>query len=395
MVTENNIHFSNGWTETYDPQASSSCEVLWDRDSRYARMWIESQNPARIIVRARAAIADPDGYIAHSDIPSGSPYGKGDWTDEWYYIYPDGTHVRHVRIYTGLAGQSLTVTDQTFSGIPPVREIPPNVVHEFQEDFIFGLDGHIPENDIEMSPITLIKADGSSKTFSYKPYPKDFGDFIKANIKVVNLKSDYKPFTISIPFGLENETYPPEGDLPHVFQTWGGNDGKGYSTSLGHTLNWWHFRRTDKILEQAYLSGMKGPEMAEEDLIALERSWITFPRLMMKELPDPYTVQTYSQEQKAYIIPLDHEGARKIDFELGFENEEDDEPFSVSIVNPVFVLKGWGSKKAEVKVNGKILEPGNDVRMGYENHPIGTDLILWIKMQSSEAVKFSIEPADN
>ena len=45
MVTENGIHYSNGWTETYDPEASSSCEVLWDNEARYARMWIESQNP--------------------------------------------------------------------------------------------------------------------------------------------------------------------------------------------------------------------------------------------------------------------------------------------------------------------------------------------------------------
>lgn len=80
-----------GWTETYDPKASSSCEVLWDKEAKYARMWIESQNPVRIVARFRTALADPDGYIAHSYIPSGSPYGKGDWTDEWYYIYPDGT----------------------------------------------------------------------------------------------------------------------------------------------------------------------------------------------------------------------------------------------------------------------------------------------------------------
>ncbi len=394
MVTENNIHFSNGWTETYDPQASSSCEILWDRDSRYARMWIESQNPARIIVRARAAIADPDGYIGHSDIPSGSPYGNGDWTDEWYYIYPDGTHTRHVRIYTGLAGQSLTVTDETFSNIPPVREIPPNVVHEFQEDFVFGLDGHIPTDDIETSPITLINPDGSSRTFSYQPYPKGFGDYIKANIKVVNLKSQYKPFTISMPYGIENETYPPEGDLPFIFQTWGGHDGKGYSTSLGHTLNWWHFRRTEKILEQVYLSGMMGPEMTEADLISLERSWVTFPRLMMEDLPVPYIVLTYSQEQKAYIIPLDHEGARKIDFALGFEKEEDEDPIAVAIVNPVFVLKGWGNKKVEVKTNGKILKPGNDLRIGYENHPGGKDLILWVNRQSTKTVNFSIKPVE-
>jgi len=238
MVTENDIHYSNGWTETYDPKASSSCEVLWDQEARYARMWIESQNPARIVVRVRAALADPDGRIAHNDIPSGSPYGKGDWTDEWYYIYPDGTHTRHVRIYTGLAAQSLTVTDETFQGIQSIREIPPSVVHEFQEDFIFGLSGHMPEDDIESAPITLIMMDGRRKAISYKPYPKDFGVFAQANIKVANLKSQYKPFTIFLPYGVENEPYPPEGKLPHVFQTWPREPRNGYSTSLRHTLNW-------------------------------------------------------------------------------------------------------------------------------------------------------------
>jgi hypothetical protein len=140
---------------------------------------------------------------------------------------------------------------------------------------------------------------------------------------------------------------------------------------------------------------MMGPEMTEADLISLERSWVTFPRLMMEDLPDPYIVLTYSQEQRAYIIPLDHDGARKIDFALGFEKEQDEDPITVAIVNPVFVLKGWGNKKAEVKMNGEILEPGNDLRIGYENHPGGTDLILWIKVQSSQAAKFSIEPAEN
>lgn len=392
MVTENNIHFSNGWTETYDPYASSSCEVLWDRDSRYARMWIESQNPARIVVRVRAALCDPDGYIAHSKIPSGSTYGKGDWTDEWYYIYPDGMHTRHVRIYTGLAGQSLLVTDETFQDIPPVREIPPSVVHEFQEDFIFGLDGHLPKSDIGQAPITLIKQDGSSKTISYKPYPIDFGGFISANIKVVNLKSEYKPFTIFMPYGIENEPYPPEGELLHTFQTWLRDPGQGYSSSLGHTLNWWHFRRTENILEQVYLSGMTNSESLSKELTALERSWITYPRLMMDGLENPYTYITYAQEQRTYIIPGSHRGARELKFELGFKNEDDEAPVQVSIVNPAFVVKGWGRTGVEVKVDGKTVEPGKDLRVGYEKTPSGTNLVLWLKMKSSKPVKFSLTP---
>lgn len=395
MVTENGIHFSNGWTETYDPKASSSCEILWDRDAKYARMWIESQNPARIVVRFRAAIADPRGYIGHSYIPSGSPHGKGDWTDEWYYIYPDGMHTRHVRIYTGLAGQSLTVTDETFKGIPPVREIPPNVVHEFQEDFVFGLKGHLPEDDIDVNAITLMNLDGSSKTFSYKPYPHGFGTYIKAPIKVVNLKSEYKPYTIFIPQGMENETYPPEGDLPHIFQTWlKGRDGKGgYSASLGHTLNWWHYKRTENILEQVYLSGMTNSDNLEDDLTMLAKSWLFYPRLLQDDVELTYFNVAYDPAQRAYIIPGGHEGAKELNFRLGFPHFENDEhPVPVSIVNPAFVVKNWGNSGVKVNINGKPAAPEHDLRIGYETTSEGTDLVIWMNMKSEEAVTFQLIP---
>jgi hypothetical protein len=338
-------------------------------------------------------LADPDGYIAHSDIPSGSPYGKGDWTDEWYYIYPDGTHTRHVRIYTGLAGQSLTVTDQTFQGLPPIREIPPNVVHEFQEDFIFGLKGRLPEDDIERTPITLIKLDGHSRNISYQPYPKDFGEFIKACIKVVNLKSRYRPFTISMPYGIENEPYPPEGDLPHTFQTWPRHPkGDGYSTSLGHTLNWWHYRRTENMLEQVYLSGMIDSEDPVEELTALAQSWLAYPRLQMDGLKMSYTDKTYDQTQRAYIISGTESGPRQLEFALGFEVFEEEGMIPISIVNPAFVIKKWGNARAAIKVNGKLMHAGRDLRLGYEESATGTDLIVWLKMKSDKTTRFSVFP---
>lgn len=392
MITENNIHFSNGWTETYDPKASSSCEILWDREARYARMWVVSQNPARMIVRFRAAISDPDGYIAHSDIPSKSPYGKGDWTDEWYYIYPDGTHTRHVRIYTGLASQSLLVTDETFQDEVPVREIPPTVVHEFQEDFVFGLDGHLPMDDISSTPLTFLNAKGQSHTISYLPYPPDYGRALKSNIKVINLKARFRPFTISMPYGLENEPYPPEGDLPYVFQTWGGGDGEGYSTSLGHSLNWWHFKRTDHLLEQVYLSGFHDSTSTVNALLDWERSWLIFPRLMMAGLGDPYLQPTYSQEQRAYIIPGDHQGARKLEFTLGFAGEDEGSLPTISIINPVFVVKNWGEQGVKIKVGGKRLKEDKDFRIGNEETPSGTDLVIWMDLKSAQGLSFSLEP---
>jgi hypothetical protein len=129
------------------------------------------------VVRIRYALANNLYDIAFPDIPSGSPYGKGDWVDEWFTIYPDGVHTRHMRIYTGLASVSRPFGFD--------RE-PPNVVHEFMELNVQGPPGHKPTDDIELGALTLIRLlgahtgipieDGISTTISFKPYPEDFGD---------------------------------------------------------------------------------------------------------------------------------------------------------------------------------------------------------------------------
>jgi hypothetical protein len=88
LVTENAIQYSNGFAETYDPLLApdakeTSFEPGFDDTNQYARMWIESQNDARIVVRVRGALVSDEGkLIAHGNIPGGSPYGKGDWVDE-------------------------------------------------------------------------------------------------------------------------------------------------------------------------------------------------------------------------------------------------------------------------------------------------------------------------
>ncbi len=88
LVTENGIQYSNGFAETYDPRLDphakeTSFEPGFDDDNVYSRMWIESQNAARIVVRVRGALVSDEGkHIAHADIPSGSPHGEGDWVDE-------------------------------------------------------------------------------------------------------------------------------------------------------------------------------------------------------------------------------------------------------------------------------------------------------------------------
>ncbi len=142
-----------------------------DKEGRYARVWIEHQSAAPIVVRVRYALMNSKYKIAHDDLPTGLPYhdGKGNSAEEWFTIYPDGTHIRHMKIHTVLAAMS-----QPFSFF---RE-PPNVVHEFMETVVIGPKGHVPTDDIQTDPtLTLFKmfgskpctvfADGSAKDTAY------------------------------------------------------------------------------------------------------------------------------------------------------------------------------------------------------------------------------------
>jgi len=391
MVTENDIQFSNCYAETYEPrEGGGSFEVQMDRANRYARFWIKSQNDARIVVRARGVLCNGEGIIAHTDISSGSPYGKGDWVDEWDYIYPDTTHTRKVHIYTGLASRSKPFGFD--------RE-PPEVVHEFMEATIFGHDERTPTEVLNIEGLILIKMfgdhselvfeDGRSKKISFKPYPEGFGDYRDANIMVINTKSKHKPFTVAMPYGVRMQPYRPEGDLPYVFQTWGDPKGGRYATALGHILNYWHYRRADNYIEQVYLSGLTDAEEPAEELVPLGFSWIIPPRIRMEGLEYDYETFTYDQSQKAYILDC-KAGAKKLEFSM---NGVEVDMFPMRIVNPAFVLEGWGDAKPKVTIDGRKLEAGKDYRFGTERGEGRTDMIVWIRMKSLEDVEFVIAPA--
>ena len=398
MVAENGIKVSYFAAETYDPRnfggtgGAASFEPGMDRQGRYVRAWIEHQSDARIVVRIRYALANNLYDIAHPDIPSGSPYGKGDWADEWFYIYPDGTYIRHMRIYTGLAPMSLPFG---------FDRVPPKAVYEFMESVVRGQPGHKPTDDIDIEALTLIRLFGShsevvipegiSTKISYKPYPEGFGEFRDASIMLINLKAKYKPFTIGMPYGVRVQPYMPEGPLPHVFQTWGYSPERGYTAALGHMLNYWHYRRTDNTLEQVYLHGMTNAKDPVKELVPLAWSWIAAPRLQMDGLEPDYMKFIYDPAQKAYIVP--RKGRGPIELKFSLEKPEVEAP--MSIINPTFIVKDWDTPGVELKVDGKLIKVGKDFRIGYEETPTGTDLVLWLRMSSTKPTQFTLTPVSN
>jgi hypothetical protein len=390
-VSENGIKFASFAAETYDPRnwnktgAGASFEPGMDEEGRYVRAWVEHDSAARIVVRVQYALNNEAYDIAHSDLHTGSPYkgGCGDWGEEWYYIYPDGTYVRHMKIHTGLAAMSLPFGFN--------RE-PPMVVHEFMENIVIGPAGHNPEDDIEMNAVTLYKmygkhtgtvySNGIMQTFSFVPkYPDDYGDFRDANIMLINSKSLYKPFTIGLPYGVRIQPYLREDDEEGIFQTWRGYEEPsiGYITPLGHVLNYWHYRRNDTTLEQVYLHGVTNQTNPQKDLLKLAWSWIVAPELQKAGVKRDYLKFTYDPAQKAYIVPRRESGPEKIDFELMAIYDDAYLQGTMWLVNPVIIVKNWNKSNVGIslKVDGSTLAQGSDFRVGYEKTATGKDLVLW------------------
>jgi len=94
QVAENGLKFAHFAAETYDPRdwdgtgADASFEAGMDEQARFARVWIEHQSPARVVVRVRYALVNAELQVAHDDLPTDSPYldGKGDWGEERFTI---------------------------------------------------------------------------------------------------------------------------------------------------------------------------------------------------------------------------------------------------------------------------------------------------------------------
>ena len=62
------------------------------------------------------------------------------------------------------------------------------------------------------------------------------------------------------------------------------------------------------------------------------------------------------------------------------------------MINPAFVITGWGDANATLKINGKAINRGKKFRFGHRHSPDGKDLIVWIKTESNKPVELSLFP---
>jgi hypothetical protein len=368
FVTENGIWFNNAFNEGWNEHGS--CEPMSDKRNTYSHVKIIESNDARVVVLWRYGLVDNWNKFAFQD-PS---TGWGDWVEETYYIYPDMTGIRKDVLYSNA----------------------PRAAHEWQESCMVLSPGQTPEDILEYGALTLMNLEGKTQTYSWEheipPALPEKPD--KANIKMINTRSDWQPFSMIRP---QDNPYPDiyAGEIRRevsVFPWWNHwpvatkpTDGRYamFADRPAHSsLSHWHweaYEMTDNSVTKLMLLGMT--DKGTRDLVTIAKSWAQAPEI--RAISSTVSKAEYHPEEKAYSIDLSEPG-QEIQFTLDAGNDS-------PIHNPAFVLTNWGDSDISLDLNGKVLQRGKDFRYGYRRGLETTNLIIWIKADSEVPNTFTIK----
>ncbi|MHC4527517.1 MAG: hypothetical protein ACYS29_06545, partial [Planctomycetota bacterium] len=339
---------------------------------RYSHVRLIENHDPRIVVHWRYAVADIRYTINHTDEET----GWGDWVDEYYYIYPDAVAVRKQVLWTG----------SDVGGF------------QWQETLFFGQPGTRPEDNIEIEAFTLANMDGQTHTYSYADgAPDDYPEPKGANIQMTNLKAKNRPFIIFEPTseikafgsGSESSNFPWWNHWPVSMIPSDGRKATAADRPFHASLS--NYRpRAAKARGDSYIAaslyGMT--DKGIEAVLPLAKSWIHPPRIWMSESGGESWDQSvwagYDKRQRAYVVSWPRE-LMPIRVSLG-ANEKS------PVVNPAFVVKNWGPGAAVLEIDGKEVKRGDDFRFGHRRTLEGTDLIVWIRVESTGTVGISLRP---
>jgi hypothetical protein len=365
MVTEKGFWFNNGFNEGWNEHGS--CEPMSDKQTRHSHVKILENNAARVVVQWRYALVDNWYQFSFFDPAT----GWGDWTNETFYIYPDMVAVRE---------------DVLLSNAPRAE-------HEWQESMVVPGPGQRPEDLLEYDALTLGNNKGEFHTYSWKdktpphlpPEPKN------PNIQWVNMKSEYKPFSILRP--QDNPTIDVySGEIRRevsVFPWWNHwpvaqkpTDGRWSQhadrpshSSLSHWF-WSEYKVTERSMTKLMLTGFTNKRA--EDLLPLAKSWASPPKV---QAANGISVN-YEQAQRAFVVDAKN-NVSTINFKI-MANENS------PVLNPAFVINGWGEKGIVLEIEGNKIVSGNDFRVGHRYNLDSIDLISWVRFESTAPVSVVI-----
>lgn len=373
LVTENRIWVGDQSAESGTKYGCA--EHMSDKQDRYSHVRLIENDNARVVVHWRYGLVDVTYQFANVDPET----GWGEWADEYYYIYPDGVAIRNVRVWGKRSHYSVT------------------------EPTILNEPGKRAEDSISLSAITLANLKGETHTYSWDSWPtpvsptghaEAFDQPQAANVSVVNVKSKYRPFYIYppgseiLPYGAPAELRPQFSHFP-TWNHWpvdmAPSDGRyalaadRFSSSAITSPEPVWTSEPGPSQNTYFLIGLTSKPASE--LAAMGRSWLQAPNLVLSS--DAFATQGYDRRQRAYMLARRRAAAERVDFVL--EASE-----SSPVLNPAIVIEGWGESDPVLAIDGKLMADRTDFRFGHVNRIEGTDLVLWVRHQSTRPVRFTI-----
>jgi hypothetical protein len=374
-VTENNKWYTDEFLETggkIDCPGGEDCEPMSDKQNRYSRVRIIENTDARAVVHWRYGLCEVVSYSCANPDPI---TGWTDWADEYFTIYPDGVAVRKQVLWTS-----------NFKNW-----------HEFQETIIINGPGTRPEENIQPDALTIGNMKGETSVYSWEKGPpaKQMDKPENPNIQLVNLKANWKPFQIVSPTNSSMQLY--TGEVTYsMFEWWNhwpvtqvrssgisavAPDRPSHS-SLSH-IYWDPYAQTENSTTKILLHGLTTKSAAE--LVPLAKSWLSPSGV---KLTGPgFQNQGYDPTQRAFVIVRDSGSlSSQVRFSLKATSES-------PLINPAFVIKNWGDAEPKLSIDGKPVVRGSNFRYGFVPHLEGTDLVVWLAMESTKPTRVEFTTA--
>ena len=395
-VMENGQWMADQSAEYFDT-INGCFEHMIDPHCNYSHVRIIENTPARVVVHWRYIPVNVRNQFSQVDENT----GWSDCVDEYYTFFPDGIGIRKV-------------VQQT-SGVP----LAPS------ESIVLCQPGTKPEDNVHLEAMTLVNMKGENHTYSWAngaPKFKKGENPENPVVQIVNLKSEYKPFTILEKennmevFGIEQRLevshfpwwnhwpvaqnlsdgrYCQAADRPsHFSLAWGGpafhDDAgniirareSGSEGALEMVEN--DEGKTTKTFWSSWMYGAS--KQTPGELATLSRSWIQPPAL--KIVKGNFTSDGYDFTQRAYILNSPDNISNLLQLELAASNDS-------PVVNVCMLIKGWEADRVVVEMNGRELQESKDYRIGKIRSLESEDLVIWIEDESTSTSRILVKRKGN
>jgi len=391
-VTGNGIWYTNEfnetWADKFDPDINGCAEPMSDKQCRTSHVRIIESNDARVIIHWRYALVDTHYRQARVD-----PLTKwGDWSDEYYVIYPDGVGIRDITLHSSQ----------------------PMEPHEFQESIVILGEGMCPEDVYDLEAVTFLNMEGESYTYSWEKYsPKFFLDPKNKNIEIINVKSETVPFLIvpdgpcivagkqfngkkrRNPFFFPYAYFVKSGSHFPWWNSWPvaniPTDGRFTSvsdrpahTNVSSMAEWADYEVGPELRRRIMLHGVWDKNNKEE-LVVLAKSWLRAPEIELKT--DAFDDGKYVPHERAYYFTCKALNSNSpLEFTINASKEH-------PIMNLALVIRNFDADIL-LKINGGDIPRGKNFRYGIEHDLDENKVVIWIKLNVSDPTQILISPRD-